>query len=271
MFSMKWGKVTLIILGAVIITSLGIDATDTINGSRGTLLSQIVGGIDSNNCPKGMSSVENIGAIKCVDIYEASVGESCPNDNPTNIIDSLKNIENSSCEPVSKEDVIPWRFITRDQAMQACARVGKRLPTNAEWYQLSLGMADTENNCNVSSGSLNVSGKNTLCISPSGAYDLVGNVWEWVSDDIIDGLYNNRTLPPTGYVSQIDVAGMAVVSSSTEIELFGKDYFWSKADGAYGIIRGGFYDSGTDAGIYTVHADTLPTVAGTAIGFRCVK
>ncbi len=100
---------------------------------------------------------------------------------------------------------------------------------------------------------------------------MVGNLWGWVRDDVIDGKYNERSLPETGFVTQIDGKGMAVVSTSTEQDLFGKDYFWAKEQGAYGVIRGGFYDSDTDAGIYTVHADTPPTTAGVAIGFRCVK
>jgi len=92
-----------------------------------------------------------------------------------------------------------------------------------------------------------------------------------VSDDVIDGMYNAAKLPESGYVTQVDSAGMATVANTEPQELFGKDYFWSRGEGAYGIIRGGYYDSGTDAGVYTVHADTLPTSASAGIGFRCIK
>ena len=270
MGGMKWLKTGAVIVGAVIITALGIDAADTLNGSDGTLLSQVIEGT-TGPCPAGMVLVENVAGVTCVDVYEAAAGEACPAPSPGNKIQSTENIHNAECIPVSEPDASPWRFVTRDQAMQACARAGKRLPTSAEWYQLSLGMAEVEDRCNVDSGGVSMTGKNSECVSPHGAYDLVGNVWEWVSDDVIDGQYNNRQLPETGFVAQIDGGGMAVVSSSTESELFGEDYFWSKAEGAYGIMRGGYYDSGSDAGIYTVHADVAPTLSGTAIGFRCLK
>ena len=92
-----------------------------------------------------------------------------------------------------------------------------------------------------------------------------------MSDDVINGTYKAVTLPPSGYVAQADASGIAVVSSEEPQELFGNDYFWSREEGAYGVIRGGYYDSHEDGGIYTVHADTLPTTASIGIGFRCVK
>jgi len=267
---MKWGRITLIIVGALIITALGIDAADTITGSRGTLLSQVIGE-KTGACPKGMVEVQNLPTLSCVDTYEVSTGATCPVSEPENMLSSLKNIETQACVPETKVDATPWRYITRDQAMQACARVGKRLPTSEEWYQLSLGMVGINESCNISSKNVSRTGAFSTCVSPHGAYDMVGNVWEWVSDDVIDGSYKEHTLPVSGYVAQVDETGMATVSSGEAQELFGNDYFWSRDSGAYGIIRGGYYDSGTDAGIYVVHADTLPTAASAGIGFRCVK
>ncbi len=267
---MKWGKVVLVVFGAVVITALGIDASDTFTGSSGTLLSQVISK-DSGKCPQGMSVVENISSVTCIDIYENSVGEACPMENPEQMLATIKNVEASSCTSVSKKDALPWRFITRDQAMQMCARSGKRIPTNGEWYALSLGMSDTENNCNVREKDVSKTGAKTACVSPHGAYDLVGNVWEWVSDDVKNGEYNSSQVPDSGYVAQVDTEGMAVLVDENPQVLFGKDYFWSKKDGVYGIIRGGYYDSDSDAGVYTVHADTLPTTASIGIGFRCIK
>lgn len=268
---MKWGKVILVVFGALIVTALGIDAADTITGSKGTLLSQVITSGGEGRCPEGMSAVENMPTLACVDMYEASTAEKCPAQNPEQMLASIQNIESRDCVPVSKKDATPWRFVTRDQAMQMCARVGKRLPTNEEWYALSLGMASVETSCNVSSKSLVKTGSQDNCVSPHGAYDLVGNVWEWVSDDVINGSYKSSQIPGSGYVAQVDANGMATVVDNNPQELFGKDYFWSRSDGAYGIIRGGYYDSGTDAGVYTVHADTQPTTASIGIGFRCVK
>ncbi len=267
---MKWGRVTLVIFGALIITALGIDASDTFQGSKSTLLSQVITAREGK-CPEGMSPVENVPSLTCVDTYEVSTGKGCPVSNPEQMLSTLKNYETKECIPESKAATTPWRFVTRDQAMQLCARVGKRIPTSEEWYALSMGMVGVEASCNVSSKSVAVAGAASACISPHGAYDLVGNVWEWVSDDVIEGTYKTTKLPESGYVAQVDSSGMATVSSVEAQELFGKDYFWARTDGAYGIIRGGYYDSGTDAGVYTVHADTLPTTASAGIGFRCVK
>lgn len=269
---MKWGRTILVIFGALVITALGIDAADTMNGSEGTLLSQVISkSKNTGPCPKGMSVVDNIPSLTCVDMYEASAGEQCPETSPEQVVATQKNVETAVCNTESKKDSIPWRFVTRDQALQMCARSGKRIPTSDEWYALSLGMAGVEQNCNVNENKVSETGTHMECKSPHGAYDLVGNVWEWVSDDVINGTYKANPVPASGYVSQVDAGGMAVVTSQDPQDLFGKDYFWSRTEGAYGIIRGGYYDSGTDAGVYTVHADTLPTSASAGIGFRCVK
>lgn len=267
---MKWWKTTLIIVGAVILTALGIDAADTLTGSDGTLLSQVIRP-NMNGCPKGMEKVENIGTLHCVDTYEASPGEECPEQDLLSIIATMRNVESSVCTPDSKAAAIPWRFVTRDHAMQLCARAGKRLPTSEEWYMLSLGLGSIDTACNVQSGEIKETGASDACISPHGAFDLVGNVWEWVSDDVIDGKYRERQLPEEGYVAQVDGSGIATVSVKNPEALFGSDYFWVAREGAFGIIRGGYYDSGSDGGIYAVHADTLPTTASIGIGFRCVK
>lgn len=267
---MKWGRTILVIIGALIITTLGIDAADTLQGSHDTLLSRVIS-YDQGKCPNGMSVVENIPTMSCVDTFEASPGEKCPASDPDQMLASIRNIEAKECLPKSTQDALPWRFITRDQAMQMCARAGKRIPTNDEWHALSLGMTEVETSCNVFSKSVARAGSASACVSPHGAYDLIGNVWEWVSDDVIDGTYKSAAVPNSGYVAQVDSGGMTTVSSEDPQELFGKDYFWSQKSGAFGMIRGGYYDSGTDAGIYTIHADTIPTSASIGIGFRCVK
>jgi formylglycine-generating enzyme required for sulfatase activity len=269
---MKWGRVILVIFGALVITALGIDAADTLQGSKGTLLSQVISSRDSGGgCPAGMTLVENLATVTCIDTYEASPGKECPVPVPEQMLGTQRNMQARNCNAESKEGALPWSFITRDQAMQMCARAGKRLPTSDEWYALALGMVDVENSCNVSSKSVSASGSHESCASPAGAYDLVGNVWEWVSDDIINGSYKSFSLPSSGYVAQVDAGGIATVVSEEAQDLFGKDYFWSRADGAYGVIRGGYYDSGEDAGLYTVNASVPTSFATQGIGFRCVE
>lgn len=268
---MRFIKIGAVILGAVIITALGIDAADTLQGSKGTLLSQVIGTEQSGVCPEGMVEALAASTFTCVDAYEVSALPACPKTNPGSIIETEENMQSVACSIASTEGAEPWTSITREQAMQMCARVGKRLPTAAEWYAVSLGHIQSDAVCNIDSGARAKTGSLESCKSGVGTYDMVGNVWEWVSDDVINGSFNNRTLPETGYVGQVDgTAGIATLTGGTPQAIFEKDYFWAKSEGAYGIIRGGYFDSGEDAGVYSIHADTLPTTAGTAIGFRCV-
>lgn len=267
---MKFWRIAFVVFGALSITALGIDAADTIRGAEGTLLSQVIGKREGV-CPSGMVEVDAVPGVVCADVYEASAGSGCSNARPEQILATKENMDSNDCMAESKAGALPWRFVTRDQAMHMCARSGKRLPTSDEWYRLSLGMTDNESQCNISSKQIAETGKWEGCRTPVGMYDMVGNAWEWVSDDIVNGLYRSAQVPNTGYVAQVDASGMATAVGDVEQELFGNDYFWSRSDGAYGVIRGGYYDSGSDGGVYAVHADTPPTTAGTGIGFRCVK
>lgn len=267
---MKGLKIGAVIFGALIITALGIDAADTLSGKGGTMLGQLIE-TENGVCPRGMVEVPNALSFTCIDKYEASVGEKCPVIRPSSETESQDNINEFACTSESKADSEPWSFITRDQAQAVCARAGKRLPTSEEWYQAALGSVDTGNNCNVNTNSVEPTGSRFECLSAAGSFDMIGNVWEWTGDDIIDGQYNGRSLPGEGYVDQVDAAGVATLTNSSPNLLYNDDYFWTNESGAYGVLRGGFYGSDSDAGVYAFHAKTPTRSAGIAIGFRCVK
>ncbi len=267
---MKLLKVGAVICGAVLITALGIDAADTLQGSRSTLLGQVIKAGDDSACPAGMVEVPMAITYRCVDMYEASAAASCPQKNPQNELQTRENMDTAQCEAESKPDADAWRYITREQALTACMRAGKRLPRSDEWYLSSVGTPDDAHTCNIDASGASPTGTHEECISAVGAYDSIGNVWEWTTDDVLQGMYAGRELPHSGYVTQVDASGMAVLTGSSPSELFYQDYLWSSNDGAFGVLRGGFYGSGLDAGIYAVHAQTLPTASGVAIGFRCV-
>lgn len=264
----RFFKLTLVIVGAVSVTALGIDAADTLSGSRSTLLGQL-SGVSGQDCPTGMLAIPAATTFTCVDMYEASATEDCPYQNPKNSVESQENLLDINCTAVSEEAQLPWRFISRDEAQTVCLRGGKRLPTNEEWQLISLGTQSTR--CNIESLVVSGTGSYSECVSAVGVHDTVGNVWEWMSEDVVNGTFNGRELPESGYVEAADMAGIAVTTSDEPSEQYEYDYFWSRPDSVSVIMRGGFYGSGEDAGVYSTHADVPPQMRGEAIGFRCVQ
>lgn len=272
----RWLTITIC---TVILTTLGINAYDNrdqpANSMLGAAFSAVSGG--SSKCPRGMSFVGTSGGGFCVDIYEASANDSCPNTNPSSKSQSSDNLAITACKPESTKDAEPWRNISRDQAELACARAGKRLPSATEWYRAALGTPDRDgpDSCNVGlrgNGSLLKTGSRSECVSPSGAYDMIGNSWEWMEETVTQGVYNGVHLPPEGYIAGIDGNGMPIVTDhDVPDESFFSDYFWLDPTETRGILRGGYWNSQTDAGQYAINITVPPSFSGEAIGFRCVK
>src|SRR3989338_9145669 len=243
-------KIIGISIGAVLLTTLAIDASDALSGKGGSLLAQLVG-IEPSVCPSGMVHVPAALTFSCVDEFEAVPSKECPVLSLTSQLDTDINLKQNTCAAASQSDLEPWRHVTREQAVVLCTRAGKRLPSAAEWYQAALGT--DAGVCNVESGEVVLGNSYPECRSAAGIKNAVGNVWEWVSDD------------------EVDAGGVATVTGENLSDEMLGGYFWSKGEGSFGIIRGGFYGSKADASSYTVHAYTAPTFRGAAVGFRCVK
>lgn len=263
----RWVKGILTVSGAVLLSTLGIFASDTLRGVD-SQLGNLSGSQKNGVCRVGSSPVRVGEAVICVDLYEASPSEECPHDELNSTLHSEQNVSAENCYAASVAGAIPWNFISLPQAQRVCATSGKRLPTSKEWYQFALG-TDPEK-CIIDSPNPDKAGT-PECIATSGVHDAVGNLWEWVNESVVGNTFDNRTLPQEGYVTSVDAYGVAITSAEAPDDLYGKDYLWSKEDGVFGMIRGGFYGSKQDAGLYTINASVPTSFASKGVGFRCVE
>jgi len=153
---------------------------------------------------------------------------------------------------VSIPGVVPSRYMTWFQAAAAARNAGKRFPTNAEWQAAALGTP--EGSCNTSSGVVAATGTSAGCVSHAGAFDMVGNLWEWVADWVP----RSTTSGSWGSFSD-DNQGLAGAAT----------------DGPPGaLMRGGNSfpsPSPTLHGVFAVYGGNSPTVAFAGIGFRAAR
>jgi len=259
---------------AVALTTAGIKASDTLFNSQG--------GTDGNSgpCPVGMVPIISAQGDFCIDKYEVSVGNTCPYINPANQNETRDNIDASGCLPVVANGVLPWRFVSQNQAAIACAKAGKRLPTNSEWLAAALGTPDRESDwglddCQVAGNWGDQPGKTgngKNCVSAAGVYDMIGNVWEWVDGTVADGSFHDRVLPAEGYVLGADEEAIPSATDNAKGDPnYYNDYFWIKNKGIRGMARGGYWDNKSEAGQYALYVVSEPSFAGVGVGFRCVK
>jgi formylglycine-generating enzyme required for sulfatase activity len=154
---------------------------------------------------------------------------------------------------------IPSAFITWFQAQAACANSAKRLPTNAEWQVGANGTPDPgpddhATDCNsTNTGSSTLTGARSRCVSARGAFDMVGNLFEWVADWV-----PLSTACP-GWASFSDDV-MCLAGASTI------------GPGPGALLRGGAFSSGSTAGPLTVLGTLEPSRSGEElVGFRCAR
>ncbi len=263
----KWHKSVAVVLGAVLLSTVAIQASDLMRNINGNLVGLAIEG--EGVCGAGSVAVSLGSGTLCVDRYEAAVAETCPVSDPNTPFDTQKNLNDTACESVSEEGKMPWKYVSLAQAQQLCARSGKRLPNNDEWYALASAVRDY-GECNTSGTGARATGVST-CSTPSGIYDLVGNVWEWVDAQVTEGVYDGRVLPESGYVDLVDADGIVIETARVANEDYGKDYALTNAVGVRGVLRGGFFGSEEDAGLYAQNLAVPLDLKAPGVGFRCVR
>ena len=174
---------------------------------------------------------------------------------------------------LSMPGVIPARSINYFIAAAACRNSRKRLPSNAEWQAAALGtpdpwpQGDPAHECNVSGQSAVPTGSRFKCVSDAGAFDMVGNVIEFVADW--------GALATTGATWDVFIPGfggdVSNVGGSPNGTIYGLPGTTLRG-GSFAIVpnSGG---TGPLAGVYAIDQNGAPNSIGdaSAAGFRCAK
>ncbi len=220
-----------------------------------------VTGYIKSGCPSDMVPVGN--RAFCIDKYEASaasgsVGHYSGNDT-TAVADS-------------RDGVAPQASVTWFQAAVACANAGKRLCTNQEWTVACLGTPDTTS-CNINSAGTPLNtGSLANCKSRWGAYDMVGNVWEWVADWGTGGLASSTFADGTSYTPWSGYGDGGDGTWNLNTREYANAYGPGWTSGLPGaFVRGGGWVYGAVAGCFAVDLTYAPSGVGTTVGFRCCK
>jgi formylglycine-generating enzyme required for sulfatase activity len=162
---------------------------------------------------------------------------------------------------VSIAGVKPSANITWFQAQEACSNARKRLPSNAEWQAAANGSPDPggdndSTDCNTTDDGFPANdpvntGSRSSCVSARGAYDMVGNVWEWVADWV-----------PLSSACP----GWFAFSNDTQC------FAGAETGGGPGALtRGGGLFNGTNAGPFAVAGNDQPFESFFDLGFRCAR
>jgi formylglycine-generating enzyme required for sulfatase activity len=159
--------------------------------------------------------------------------------------------------------VTPSANITWFQAQAACENARKRLPSNAEWQAAVAGTPDPGSDddatdCNSTfDGGLDptLTGSRSSCKSSRGAFDMVGNLYEWVAD----------------WVPRSAACGTWSVGVSPTADQ--QCLAGAETTGEPGaLLRGGtFFVPSTLAGPLAVFGTVGPSFAVGSVGFRCAR
>ena len=159
---LRWMLVT---VGIVVLTSFTVDATLN-NSISQSALGILVQDVTDSSCPMGTVRIQHSEGVFCIDAYEVAPGEVCEYEVPRNVTETRVNIAEPACAPESKENALPWTYVTYHQAQELCAKRNMRLPTHDEWYKAAVGTPDGAGKvCNLDRGTLSETGVYSKCQS----------------------------------------------------------------------------------------------------------
>ena len=175
---------------------------------------------------------------------------------------------------VSIPGVQPSACITWFQANQACRLSGKRLARNDEWQAAAQGTPTpgTDNgttDCNVGtypgtdSSKPVETGSRSNCKSIWGAFDMVGNMQEWVADW---AERNNGGCADPGVYG---FPGSDAICFRGHEEIPSQNFYPPPVPGP--LTRGGEFQDGIYAGVFAVDTSFYPSEGINIIGFRCAR
>jgi prepilin-type N-terminal cleavage/methylation domain-containing protein len=260
-------------------------------------------------CPTGMVWVPQPGRF-CIDKYEATYSASGTKPDGT-ACSSNCPVSTYNTNPWSTR--LSYPSASQNTAITYCQNMGKVLPTDFEWWVAATGTSDPhtskpsrisgddgpescmvwntspadgiverpQGSSQTSDGYVWGSDTNPLiktgtassCKSTIGAYDMVGNLWEWTNNTLTcDGStcsYSGTTLPAQNYITSINNEGIPLTSGSASTA-FNHDYLYKNvAANTYGFLRSGGWNRGASAGRFSLSVLGVPGATSSDVGFRC--
>jgi len=209
---------------------------------------------------KGLVKKIQQGTVKITDLTKGGATPlGTASDNYAPCADSGQNCTDD-IYAVSLLGVTPSAYATWFQAQAACKNARKRLPSNAEWQAAVTGTPDPgpdngTTDCNTSSVPTSVpTGSRASCVSADGAFDMVGNLYEWVADWIPRSTGCDTwsaSVSPTG-----DYQCLAGAATTGEPGT---------------LLRGGCFLIGSNAGPLAINGSLQPSYTSIYFGFRCAR
>jgi uncharacterized membrane protein len=164
--------------------------------------------------------------------------------------------------------VVPSACISWLQANQACLLSRKRLLKNVEWQGAAAGTPDPggmagPNDCNLDAPGTSATGIRANCRSLWGAFDLVGNLEEWVAEWAENPVACTDWMSATGFSNgdQSCVGGAGGPGGTADFKSI-----------PHPFARGGRWLDVTFPGVFSVRSIGPPhTTVNPLAGFRCAR